>query len=146
MKFKPFGVAKDHPFRSLFDDMNLFFNDYPTSTLTSVSDFMPALDLKETSNSFTVTLELAGLDEKDIDLSLKDGVLTIKGERKFEDKKEDEHHVRIERSYGTFHRSVSIPSAVDEKSVVANFKNGLLTVTLPKKTQIESSHKIKIQS
>lgn len=142
MKYKPFGLRKDHPFRSFFDDMNLWMDDFPTKT----SDFVPALDVKEDEENYIVTTELAGIEEKDIDLSFKDGVLTIRGEKKFEEKKENESHVRIERSYGSFHRSMSIPTSVNEKAVQANFKNGLLTVTLPKKMESEQVHKIKIQS
>src|SRR5690606_23896164 len=108
------------------------------------TDFVPAMDIKEDQKSYTVTAELPGMEEKDIDITFKDGVLTIKGERKFEEKKEEENFVRIERSFGTFHRSISTASAVDQKKVKAQFKNGVLTVHLPKKEDEAETHRISI--
>lgn len=146
IRYKPFGVRNDHPFRSLIDEMNQLFEGYPSTSLSSAADFVPALDVTESDKAFTVKIELAGMDDKDIDLSIKDGVLTVRGEKKSETRDEQDNFVRVERSFGSFHRSISIPSNVEEKSVKANFEKGLLTVILPKVDEEKSTHKIKIDS
>jgi HSP20 family protein len=79
-----------------------------------------------------VKAEIPGMDPKEIQLSLQDQVLTLKGEKKQEKEEKDEHYYRAERSYGTFVRAVRLPTPVDGSKVAATFKNGLLTVTLPK--------------
>ncbi|MCB1196891.1 MAG: Hsp20/alpha crystallin family protein [Deltaproteobacteria bacterium] len=142
IKYKPFGLQDSPAFRSFFDPLPFFEDGFTTRT----SDFVPAIDVKENEKHYTLTAEMPGVDEKDIDLSFKDGVVTIAGQKKHESKKEDENHVRVERTYGSFHRSLTLPVAIDEKAVTAKFKNGLLTVTLPKKAEVEQVHKIKIQS
>ena len=93
---------------------------------------MPNVDVSETDAEVHVTADLPGMDEKDVDVTLENGVLTIKGEKKFEqeDKQKNYHHV--ERAYGSFQRAVSIPAEVDSERVEATFKNGVLTVVLPK--------------
>lgn len=146
MKFRPFQLlGKNHPFGSAWDDMNLLLEDF-NAGMSPKGDFIPAMDIKEDQKSYTVAAELPGLEEKDIDLTFKDGLLTIKGERKFEEKKEEENFVRIERSFGTFHRSIAMASNIDEKKVKAQFKNGVLTVHLPKKEADASTHRISISS
>ena len=92
----------------------------------------PALDVAETKEAVTVKAEVPGMDAKDIQLALQDQVLTLKGEKKQEKEEKDERYHRVERSYGAFTRSVRLPVAVDGSKVTAAFKNGLLTVTLPK--------------
>jgi HSP20 family protein len=94
--------------------------------------FSPRIDIKETKKEFKIVSELPGLDQKDIDVSVHNGLLTISGEKK-EEKEEiegDYHHV--ERSFGCFSRSISLPDSVDVDKVKPVFKNGVLTVTLPK--------------
>ncbi len=92
----------------------------------------PPLDFSETNDMFLVKMEVPGMDPKEIQISLQDHVLTISGERKKEEKTKEERFYRIERSYGTFTRSIRLPMPVDEKKVNALFKNGVLTITVPK--------------
>lgn len=98
----------------------------------AVGDWAPSLDLSETKDSLVVKVEAPGMDQKDIQISLQENLLTIKGEKKQEKEEKDERYHRIERSYGSFTRSVRLPVGVDSSKVTAAFKNGLLTVTMPK--------------
>ena len=97
-----------------------------------LGEWAPNLDLSETKDAVLVKLETPGMDPKDIRLELEDGMLTVKGEKKQEKVEKDERYHRVERSYGAFTRTVRLPSAVDAGKVTAVFKNGLLTVTMPK--------------
>ena len=100
--------------------------------LPSMGDWAPALDISETKDAVMLKAEIPGMDSKDIQLSLQDQMLTLKGEKKQEKEEKDEHYYRSERSYGAFMRTVRLPATVDGAKVAASFKNGLLTVTLPK--------------
>lgn len=94
----------------------------------------PAIDIRETENSLVVKADLPEVDEKAIDIQIENGTLTLKGERKFDqDETGKGGYHRIERSYGTFSRSFALPDTVDTDKVAAEFKNGVLTITLPKK-------------
>lgn len=92
----------------------------------------PAVDLYEDKDNVTVKMELPGMKREDIDLSLHDGALTISGERKSEEKFSDAETYRTERFVGRFHRTLTLPSQVDPAKVNAVYKDGILTVTLPK--------------
>jgi len=100
--------------------------------LFSRSDWAPAVDIKETDKAFTIEAELPGMSRDDVKVTVDDGVLTIKGERKQEEETEDKKMHRIERFYGSFMRRFTLPDNVDENSVKANFKDGLLTLTIDK--------------
>jgi HSP20 family protein len=100
--------------------------------LPALGDWAPSLDLSETKENLVVKMEIPGMDPKEIQVSLQESLLTIKGEKKQEKEEKEERYHRIERSYGAFTRSVRLPVAVDGSKVDASFKNGLLTVTLPK--------------
>jgi HSP20 family protein len=104
--------------------------DFPA--LPGFGAWSPALDLAETKDTITVKAEVPGMDPKDIQLSLQENTLTIKGEKKQEKEEKDEHVYRAERSYGAFARMIRLPISVDGGKASASFKNGLLTVTLPK--------------
>ena len=95
-------------------------------------EWTPSLDLSETKDALVVKAEIPGIDPKEIEVSLQDQVLTIKGEKRQEKEEKDEHYFRMERSYGGFVRSIRLPVPVDGSKVSATFKNGLLTVKLPK--------------
>ena len=99
-----------------------------------MGEWAPALDVSETKDAVMVKAEVPGMDPKEIQLSLEDQLLTLKGEKKQEkeEKDEKEHYYRSERSYGAFVRTVRLPATVDGSKVTATFKNGLLKVTLPK--------------
>ncbi|MCA8929911.1 MAG: Hsp20/alpha crystallin family protein [Alphaproteobacteria bacterium] len=94
----------------------------------------PTVDVAETDGEMTVTAELPGVSEDDMHLSLVDNILTIKGEKKAEETKEDKekHYRLVERSYGSFERSIPLAFKADPDSVKASFKDGVLTVTIPK--------------
>ncbi len=97
----------------------------------------PAMDIVEKDKAFEVTAELPGLDAKNIDLQLSDGTLTIKGEKQEEKEEKTKDRYVSERRYGSFRRSLQIPDSVDTNRIGANFKSGVLTVTLPKSAAAE---------
>jgi len=116
----------------LFEDTNRGWrSDEPASTTT----WSPAVDIFETEGEIIVKAELPGMDRKDIALNLEKNVLTLKGERRFEKEAKEENYHRIERSYGGFSRSFSIPATVDDDKIRADYKDGVLTIALPKKEQ-----------
>ncbi len=95
-------------------------------------EFTPTLDVSDTKDAVVVKAEVPGIEPKDIQVELQEQVLTIRGEKKEEKEEKGETYYRRERAYGAFARSVRIPAAVDRNKVNATFKNGVLTVTLPK--------------
>jgi len=137
----PAPRADEDPFRSLHREMNRIFEDFARGFDVAPwaggsGDgwaFQPSLDVHETDDEIRVTADLPGLEEKDIDLSVQSGMLTLRGERRHEheERKGDVTH-RVERSYGSFQRSVSLPCEVDMEKTEATFKNGVLSVILPK--------------
>lgn len=108
-----------------------------------VSEWMPSLDLSETKNSYIVSAEIPGIEPKDVEISLTDNVLTIKGEKKQEKQEDNENYHLIERSYGSFTRSFRLPVQVQADKVKATYKNGVLKITLPK-TEEAKKKEIKI--
>ncbi|MFO7530707.1 MAG: Hsp20/alpha crystallin family protein [Marinobacter sp.] len=124
-------------FEDLMNRYNRMFGltragDREGKDLFSRSDWAPAVDIKETDQAFSVEAELPGMSKDDVKVTVHDGVLTIKGERRQEEETEDKKMHRIERFYGSFMRSFTLPENVDENSVEANFKDGLLTLTIKK--------------
>jgi len=95
----------------------------------------PAVDIYETAESVVVKAELPGLTREQVGIEVKDGILTLKGERKVEKEVKEENYHRIERAYGTFQRSFSLPASVDQEKISATLKEGVLEVTLPKREQ-----------
>jgi HSP20 family protein len=100
--------------------------------LPALGDFTPALDLSEGKDAITVKAELPGVEPKEIAVTLDGDVLTIKGEKEEKKEEKDERRHRVERSWGSFMRSVRLPAPVDGSKVAATFKNGVVTITLPK--------------
>jgi len=96
------------------------------------SDWSPAVDVKETDKNFMIEAELPGMSRDDVKVTVHDGVLTIQGERKQEEETNDKKVHRVERFYGSFLRRFTLPDNVDENSVKANFKDGMLTLTIDK--------------
>jgi HSP20 family protein len=111
----------------LFDDM---FRSFDDSRFWGGRDAWPTVDVDETDKEFRVTAELPGLEEKDVEVLLQDGLLTIRGEKKLET--ESRNRSYSERFYGRFERQISLDRDVDESAVNATFRNGILTVTVPK--------------
>ena len=121
-----------------------FFEPGDSETF-AMGEWAPRLDVSETKDALIVKIEVPAIDPKEIQLSIMEGVLTVRGEKKEEKEDKDEKYYRVERTYGSFSRSVRLPTPVDENKVGAMFKNGLLTVTLPK-TQAARSTAIPIKS
>ncbi len=99
---------------------------------TSVYRFTPVVDIEETEKEFQVTAELPGLKKGDVNVRVKDNLLTISGEKKQTKKDKDKNYRRTERAYGAFERTFRLPSAVERDKIDANFKDGLLEITIPK--------------
>ena len=100
--------------------------------MPTLGDWEPKLDVTESKDSVTVKAELPGVEQKDIAVTLEEGVLTIKGEKEAEKEEKDKRYHRVERSYGAFYRSVRLPTPVEAGKVTAAFKDGVVTITLPK--------------
>jgi HSP20 family protein len=101
----------------------------------SESTWAPRVDIVEKKDSWIFKAEIPEMDPKDINVSISEGILSIKGERKFEEEIEEGNYTRFERHYGTFERSFSLPSGVDSENVKADYKNGVLTLRIPKKEE-----------
>ena len=95
----------------------------------------PSVDIFENDNEVVIKAELPGMNAKDIDVKLENNVLTLKGERHFEKETKEENYHRIEREYGTFSRSFALPTAVNGDKVIAEYKDGVLKIVLPKKEE-----------
>lgn len=127
-----------NPVFSLQRDVNRIFEDFwkrldqPFGAFGRWDTGGPRMDVTETESAIEVSVELPGIDQKDVDVSLTNSALTIKGEKKSEQEESKKGYHLLERSYGSFYRSIPLPSGVDEDKVAAQFKNGVLTVTLPK--------------
>jgi HSP20 family protein len=102
---------------------------------------VPAVDVTQTDKGYEVTAELPGVEEKDIDVKLANGVLTIKGEKRDEKEEKKEGYYVHERSFGSFERSFQVPEGVDTDNVSASFKKGVLTVILPKSAEAQKAEK-----
>lgn len=136
-------------FRSEVDRLfDRFFEDFglrPLSWAGEYGAFQPKVDVAETESEIQVSAELPGLEEKDIEVSLGDGTLTLKGERRWESEDKGKDYHRREQAYGSFHRVIPLPAEVDADKANASFKNGVLTVTLPKAAAARS-RKIEIEA
>lgn len=102
---------------------------------------IPAVDVVETEKGYEVSAELPGMDEKNIEVKFADGILTIKGEKHAEKEEKKKDYYLSERSFGSFLRSFQVPEGVDSEKIEANFKNGVLTVTLPKSAEAQKAAK-----
>jgi HSP20 family protein len=119
------------------ETLDQFFNDFWSRELPAPEKGLlsPAIDVSEDRNTLKVTAELPGLEKKDINVEVKDGVLTIRGEKKFEQEVKDRNYHRVERRYGSFYRALGLPDTVDSSKVDAAYKNGVLTVSMPKREE-----------
>jgi len=109
-----------------------FLEGRPMRRVEDSREWHPSLDVSETKNDLVIKAELPGMDPNDIDISLNNGFLMIKGEKKQEKEEKDENYHLLERSYGSFTRSVRLPREVQSDKITASFKNGVLKITLPK--------------
>ena len=130
--------SQPNPFGGLVDQ---FFRNDPgfaaragewPETQARFESWNPAVDVHEEDEAFVLTVDLPGMGKDEVDINVEDRTLSISGERKFEEKTEQDAYRRLERGYGRFSRSFSLPSHVDSTRVAAKFHNGVLTVTVPK--------------
>ena len=128
------------PFRgatTLQDQVNRLFNDVferqgGESNLTA---WAPAVDIYESEHELVVKADLPDIDPKDLDIRVENNILTIRGERKFEKKVNEESYLRVERAYGSFARSFTLANTVNSDAIKAEYQNGVLTLTIPKKEE-----------
>ena len=148
------------PFESLRNEVNRLFEDFdrgfwrlPSRSLLDIEPFWrrgataPAVDIVEHEKDYQITAELPGMEEKDIELKVANGVMTIRGEKKEEKEEKKKDYYLSERRYGAFQRSFSLPNGADADKIEASFKKGVLTVTLPKKPDaIKQERKIEVKA
>jgi HSP20 family protein len=129
--FREFAILQDRMNRLFRESYNDAGRD---ESLTSTS-FAPAVDVYEDEHKVTLKIEVPGIDEKDIDVRVENNTLTVSGERKIEKEEKEENYRRVERQYGSFVRTFTLPSTVDNEHVTANYEKGVLNITLPKKAE-----------
>lgn len=145
------GYDPFRQFRSQFDRLfeDFFGDEGPAGRgeAAAVPAISPSLDVAESDKSFEISVELPGVAEKDLDVTVSEGVLSIKGEKRSESEEKDKNFHRVERSYGSFERRLTLPADADAEKIDAGFANGVLTVTIPKAEGAkETVKKISIKS
>lgn len=150
-------ARREDPFYTFRREMDQMFDDFFGSGfgltpynrggfMEGFGSFTPQVDMTENEKEVKITAELPGLEEKDLDISLTGDTLTISGEKKAEKEDKGDNYYRMERSYGSFHRSIPLPTEVDTDKCNATFKNGVLQITLPKVHPKESAKKITVKA
>jgi HSP20 family protein len=142
------AVVRFDPFRditSLRDEMNRLFTRTLGEGSSAGSAWTPAVDIFDAAEAIVLKAELPGLSADDIDIEIDENVLTLKGERRFEEKVEEGRYYRVERAYGAFQRSVTLPQGVKPDEITANFEHGVLTVRVPKADEVKP-RKIAVES
>ncbi len=134
------AITKYNPMREmvgLSDRLNRMFEEMSGFNVDNeiTGSWAPAVDVYESENAIEIKADLPGMTEKDIDVTVENNTLTIKGERKFENEEKRETYHRVERQYGSFYRSFKLPNTVDVTKINANFRNGILELALPKKEE-----------
>ena len=140
------SLVKWDPFVELEDvskHLNRIFGRFPariepSRELLTMADWAPSVDITETDTAYVIKGEIPGVNKEDVKVNIEDGMLTMSGERKQEKEEKDKKFHRIERSYGSFMRSFRLPDNVDETAVKAEFKDGMLNVTLPKSAKAKA--------
>jgi HSP20 family protein len=137
------SISKWDPFRELEDMSRRLNRVFGASPLQrggqeemTYPDWQPLVDISETPETFVITAELPEVKKEDIKITLENGVLTIRGERRFEKEEKGKKYHRVERAYGSFLRSFAVPESVDQEKVRADAKDGVLTVTLAKSAKV----------
>jgi HSP20 family protein len=144
-RWRPFGTMERwDPFRGVGEiqnEMNRLFDSWSGRPTSAAGErmWLPAIDVHETKDDFVLTLDIPGVSQKDVHISITGDLLTVKGERRFEREAEDpgSTYHRVERLYGKFERSVQLPTMVQTAKVKANYRDGVLTVTLPKAEEVK---------
>jgi HSP20 family protein len=128
------------PFRgatTLQEQLTRLFNDAfeRTAGESNLTTWAPAVDIYETEHQLVVKADLPDVDPKDLDIRVENNILTIRGERKFEKKVDQENYLRVERAYGAFSRSFSLANTVNSEAIKADYQNGVLTLSIPKREE-----------
>jgi HSP20 family protein len=134
------SVTRWDPFRNistLQDQVNRLFETsfQGKADNSALTTWAPAVDIYETENELVLKVDLPDIDEKDLDVRVENNMLTIRGERKFDETVKEDNYLRVERSYGSFSRSFTLPTTVNTESIKATYVNGVLTVELPKRAE-----------
>ncbi|HVY55142.1 MAG TPA: Hsp20/alpha crystallin family protein [Thermodesulfobacteriota bacterium] len=122
-------------FRPFYGDFDKWFEQVANSNTPAAGTWHPAVDVYETEDSYVLKADLPGVSKEDIKIDVNNNTLTIKGEKKLEEKTEKDNYVRVERSYGSFSRTFALSDKVDSTNIKAAYKDGVLEVTLPKKEE-----------
>jgi HSP20 family protein len=133
-------IVRWEPFRelgTLQNEMNRLFNTVfdapsPGNGGSTLRRWMPAMDLVETADHFVLRADLPGMSQDDVKIEFEDGTLIVSGERKAEHEAKNEGYYRVERAFGSFSRSLTLPQGIDPEAVTANFENGVLEIRVPK--------------
>lgn len=146
MAFKNLNLPSEKTFSPLVsfrNEMNEFFDRFAREIFpdSEAGSFMPRVELRDNGKTYTLSAELPGLKENEINISLQDNTLILEGERKNEYKKEGKGYYRSEFSYGSFYRAIPLASDVNAESVNASYQNGVLTVNIEKVAEVESKAK-----
>ncbi|MGV7229641.1 MAG: Hsp20/alpha crystallin family protein [Nitrospirales bacterium] len=141
--------GSSHPLMRLHNEIDQifdqFYHGFPLFPLRWPQErskggvVFPQLNIVENKNAYTITVDVPGVEEKDIELTVQEGTLTIRGEKQTEKEDQDNQYHRVERSYGSFQRVLSLPADAEEDKIEAKFKNGVLTITVTKNTKMTSS-------
>ena len=134
------AITRRDPFlnlSSLQEQVNRMFESaFPgRGDASAMTAWAPSVDIYETENELVLKADLPDVSEKDLDIRVENNMLTIRGERKFEQKVKEENYLRIERTYGSFSRSFSLPNTINTEAIKADYKNGVLTVEIPKRAE-----------
>ena len=143
VRYEPWGMLNQ--LRRDMDRMYQSQTDGEESTSVATSAWVPAVDIKETDDAFEIHADIPGVDPKDIDVHMENGVLTIKGERESEKKEEKEGFKRVEREWGSFYRRFSLPDTADAEKISAKSQHGVLEITIPKQEKVQP-RKISVDS
>jgi HSP20 family protein len=136
---RPVSVRRGYPLMSLFDEMNRFFDDAWPAASSGGSPgeaFVPRIDLKETAQDFVITGEFPGMKVDNINIELNDNTVTLSGEKRHEYEQKEGERVYIERSFGSFSRTIPLNVEIDEDNATAEMKDGVLTITVPKSAKV----------
>ncbi|MBN2364355.1 Hsp20/alpha crystallin family protein [candidate division WOR-3 bacterium] len=139
---EPVMISFQREMNRLFDD---FFTGFEPSAVFRTNDFFPRVNVKEDRNNFTVSTELPGMDEKDVEITINENTLKICGEKKDDTETEKENYYYVERKSGYFKRIINLPSEVEADKAEATFKKGVLEIKIPKTEKRENIKKISIK-
>lgn len=132
------AIVRWDPFRNLVGirkEMDRVLREWDDEAPTNTSAWRPAVDIVENEDELMLDVEIPGIDKKDIKIGVENGVLSISGERAFSNEVKEENCHRIERSYGSFYRSFTLPTSVDSEKIDAGYKDGILKIRMPKREE-----------